>query len=144
MAASNSFVPDYQAPEGASILLVEDDETDREFMQDLLEEHGYDVRAVGSVGEGIASVTEEVPSAVLCDILLGGDSGYTLFDYFSNDDLLVCVPFLFISGLRDPLLVRHGMQVGADDYITKPIVPADLLVAVRRRILKQRRILGLD
>lgn len=144
MASSDSVVPDYQAPDGASILLVEDDELDRGFMKDLLEAHGYQVRDVGNVADAIAAVVEEVPSAVLCDILLGGDSGYSLFDYFSNDDLLVCVPFLFISGLRDPLLVRHGMQVGADDYITKPIVPADLLVAVRRRILKQRRILGLD
>lgn len=143
MDSSSSLASEYLAPDDAIVLLVEDDETDREFMQDLLEANGYDVRAVGSVGEAIEATNKEVPSAVLCDILLGGESGYTLFDHFSNDDLLVCVPFLFISGLRDPLLVRHGMQVGADDYITKPIVPGDLLVAVRRRILKQRKILGL-
>jgi DNA-binding NarL/FixJ family response regulator len=116
----------------ASVLVVDDDARFCEFLSTLLESAGMNAVTASSVEEAVASAAERRPDAVLIDVVMPGRGGYSLCRELKEacgDDLAV----IFVSGERvDPMDRAAGILVGADDYMTKPVHPEELLARLRR------------
>jgi DNA-binding response OmpR family regulator len=86
----------------------------------------------GRVGVGLAK--KEKPDLILCDVMMRGLDGYGVIAALRADAKTVTIPFIFLSALAEKLDIRAGMNLGADDYITKPVAKADLLAAIHSRL----------
>ncbi len=121
----------------ARVAVIDDDTGMREVLEEILCSAGHEVSAASTGLEGIALVTSERPDLVLCDVEMpGGCDGYDVLRAIRSDDELRTIPFLFLTGLSGESAQRSGMNLGADDYLTKPLAPDDLLAAVETRLAR--------
>jgi signal transduction histidine kinase len=88
-------------------------------------------------GTGIELARESQPDLILCDINMPKLDGYETLKRLRQDDMTAGIPFVFLSGATDRITMRRGMELGADDYLTKPFTPKELLAAVNTRLEKQ-------
>ena len=70
------------------------------------------------------------PDLILCDVMMPGMDGYTVLGMLRADEFLREIPFVFLTARGDSQDVRHGLELGADAYLTKPVTREDLLAAV--------------
>ena len=118
------------------ILLIEDDVTVRENTAELLELSNYEVVTASNGVHGIASAREEKPDIIVCDIMMPEVDGYGVLENLSKDPDTVNIPFIFLSAKTERKDVRKGMDLGADDYLTKPFEEEELLSAIESRLAK--------
>jgi len=123
------------------ILVIEDDRLILETTSDFLATSGYEVLKAANGGEGISLAKVQSPDLILCDILMPGIDGHEVYRILHNDITTADIPFIFLSSLSDKQDIRLGMQMGADDYVTKPADPAELLKTVETRLEKFDRLL---
>jgi DNA-binding response OmpR family regulator len=83
---------------------------------------------------GIDLAKKQKPDLILCDVTMPGLDGYGVIAALRADPETVTIPFIFLTANAEKLDVRTGMNLGADDYITKPVAKADLLAAIRWRL----------
>ncbi len=119
-----------------SILIIEDDSILRENTKELLELSNFRIICAENGKQGIEKALEFLPDLILCDILMPVLDGYKVLDYLSNNPKTKNIPFLFISAKTDLNEIRLGMNLGADDYITKPFKEEELISAINKRIFK--------
>ncbi len=124
------------------ILFIEDEEEIRENVAELLEAEGYEPITAKTGEEGLALALKDPPDLILCDIALPGMDGYAVIRAVSEYPQTEAIPFVFVSARADRADVRHGMSLGADDYVTKPFTRADLLDAVRSRLTRNRALIA--
>jgi len=122
------------------ILVLEDDDSIRMPLVDLLEANGYEVEAAPNGRIGIEMAREETPDLIISDIMMPEVDGYAVFEAMQSDPHTAVVPFIFLTAKTDPADVREGLGLGADDYITKPFEARDLLESIRVRLEKFQRI----
>ncbi|MFY7670237.1 response regulator [Tenacibaculum sp. MEBiC06402] len=128
-----------------TILLIEDDVTLRENTEELLELSGYYNVITAANGKlGVTKAIEEVPDIIVCDIMMPELDGYGVLENLSQNESTQFIPFIFLSAKTERGDIRKGMNLGADDYITKPFTEEELLEAIESRlakssILKERR-----
>lgn len=118
------------------ILLIEDDVTVRENTAELLELSNYKVITASDGKKGVAKAKEEIPDIIVCDIMMPELDGYGVLSSLSKDSATSGIPFIFLSAKTEHKDVRRGMDLGADDYLTKPFEEEDLLSAVESRLAK--------
>jgi two-component system, sensor histidine kinase and response regulator len=118
------------------ILVVEDEELVRLSLTDILEAEDFKVIAAenGMIGVGLAR--KEQPDLIICDIMMPGMDGYGVLSALQQDPITTTIPFIFLTAKTDKSAVRQGMQLGADDYLTKPFSRDDLLRAINTRLSK--------
>jgi DNA-binding NtrC family response regulator len=121
-----------------SVLFIEDDEEIRENVAELLLAEGFEPVTAKTGEEGLALALRDPPDLILCDIALPGMDGYAVIRAVSEYPQTEAIPFVFVSARADRADVRHGMSLGADDYVTKPFSRAELLDAVRSRLHRTR------
>jgi PAS domain S-box-containing protein len=121
------------------ILIIEDDSTLRENTADFLNEKGYQVTTAVDGITGVQSVIQQIPDMILCDISMPGMNGLELFNTIQQIKTTSSIPFIFITAKVEREDIRAGMQLGADDYITKPFDLNELLQTIRVRFEKQER-----
>lgn len=119
---------------GNRILLVEDENQLRENIAELLEIQGFEVLAVDSGDKAVSFLSDFKPSVILCDIRMPRFDGFWVLMEIRKNKTFGNVPFIFISAKADRRDVRTGMDLGADDYLTKPFSSEELLSAVRARL----------
>jgi DNA-binding NarL/FixJ family response regulator len=120
------------------ILVVDDDEGFRTYACELLESVGYRTEQEGSGTAVLPAVADERPAAILLDVHLPGLNGYEVCREL-RDRYGDAIAIVFVSGERtDPLDRAGGLLLGADDYLTKPVDPAELIVRVRRLVERPR------
>lgn len=120
----------------ARILLIEDDLSLRENTQEMLELAGHKVFSAEDGEAGLQQALKNAIDLILCDILLPGIDGYTVLEKISSNPGTRKIPFIFLTALSNIKEIRHGMNLGADDYIVKPFEEQDLLATINRRLEK--------
>lgn len=115
------------------LLVIEDELILRENLKELLTIHGYDVDTASDGEEGLHAIKTKNPDLVICDIRMPKINGYELFEEVKNMPESF-MPFLFLSAKVEHGDIRKGMNLGADDYLTKPVNKTDLLSAVETRL----------
>lgn len=116
------------------ILVIDDDTKLRQHYTELLRLEGYAVTEARNGREGVESARKEVPDLVLCDITMPEMNGHRVLETLRAEPRTAHVPFVFLTGWSEQDDVRTGMNLGADDYLTKPIVPDELWAAIRARL----------
>ncbi len=120
------------------ILLIEDDKTVRENTEELLELSDYTVETASNGRIGIEKAISFHPDVVVCDIMMPEMDGYQVLEHLSKDEHLRSIPFIFLSAKTDHKDVRTGMNLGADDYLTKPFEEEELIDAIESRLAKAK------
>ncbi|MBC2839567.1 response regulator [Robiginitalea sp. SC105] len=118
------------------ILIIEDNEDVRENTADLLQLAGYDTATSADGHSGISLALEYKPHLILCDIMMPGMDGYQVLEHLQSHAQLAGTPFVFLTAKSEKSDIRKGMNLGADDYLTKPFEESELLGAVESRLYK--------
>lgn len=118
------------------ILLIEDDKALRENTEELLELCGYNVTTASNGRIGIEAAIENLPDIIICDIMMPEVDGYGVLENLSNNEKTKQIPFIFLSAKTEHKEIRKGMDLGADDYLTKPFEEEDLTSAIESRLAK--------
>jgi signal transduction histidine kinase len=126
------------APDEVRILVIDDNEDNRALLRSCLEDEGYQVVAATNGEEGIRSFQERAPDCVLLDVRMPGMDGFAVCTRLRSLPHGQDTPIVFLTALRDIETFDRALDVGADDFLTKPIRPAELLVRVQAA-LKLRR-----
>lgn len=114
-----------------TILLVEDEPAIREMLEMNLSAAGYEVIQAASAEQARALVFERLPGLVLLDLMLPGMSGLDFARYLKSDPLTVETPIIILTARAGEEDKIKGLDVGADDYITKPFSPGELLARIK-------------
>lgn len=118
------------------ILFIEDDTVVRENTAELLELSNYKV-ITGSNGKiGVTLAKQELPDIIICDIMMPELDGYGVLQALAEDAETRHIPFIFLSAKTEHKDIRRGMDLGADDYLTKPFEEEELLSAIESRLAK--------
>ncbi|WP_299799362.1 response regulator [uncultured Maribacter sp.] len=118
------------------ILLIEDDKALRENTEELLELSDYSVITASNGRIGIEAAIENLPDLIICDIMMPEVDGYGVLENLSSNEKTKQIPFIFLSAKTEHKEIRKGMDLGADDYLTKPFEEEDLMSAVESRLAK--------
>lgn len=118
------------------ILLVEDNTEVRENTAEILELAGYDVLTAENGKVGVEKAVKESPDLIICDIMMPVLDGYGTLHMLSKNDKTAHIPFIFLTAKAERSDMRKGMEMGADDYITKPFDDIELLNAIESRFKK--------
>ena len=118
------------------VLLVEDDIVLRENTAELLELSNYKVITAANGQLGLDMASKEKPDIIICDIMMPILDGYGVLDGLSKQSETKFIPFIFLSAKTERQDVRKGMDLGADDYITKPFSEDEIISAIESRIAK--------
>lgn len=120
------------------ILIIDDDKSIRTGVKDLLELKGYTVFTAKSGEEGIKLAIKNLPDLILCDIIMPATDGYAVLKELSANTKTTLTPFIFLTSKSDMSELRYGMELGADDYISKPFFANDLFKSIETRLNKQK------
>ncbi len=122
------------------ILLIEDNVDIRENTAELLELSSYKVIEAENGKAGVEKALENKPDLIICDIMMPELDGYGVLHAVQQNESVRNTPFIFLSAKAERTDMRKGMQLGADDYLTKPFDATDLLNAVASRLQKMDKL----
>ena len=118
------------------ILIIEDQAPMRRNVALMLELEGYLTTTAENGLIGIDTARRERPDLILCDVMMPDMDGYAVVQTLRDDPAFANTPFIFLTAKSDRGDVRIGMNFGADDYLTKPVMRDDLLIAVETRLAR--------
>ncbi|BAT54215.1 two-component response regulator [Nostoc sp. NIES-3756] len=138
---TTNFIDENTINESSKTILVIEDEADtRNLFLVVLEANGYDAIVAENGVIGIQQAQKHLPDLIVCDIMMPDMDGYSVLDTLRQDPLTAIIPFIFLTGSQDKASQRKGMELGADDYLTKPSTIEDILKAIATRLEKQARL----
>jgi DNA-binding response OmpR family regulator/anti-sigma regulatory factor (Ser/Thr protein kinase) len=120
-----------------NILIIEDEISIRQTLQDLLELNGHTVLVAENGRIGI-QLAERQPDLILCDVGMPDLDGYQVIDAIRQMPACCDIPFIFLTARASRQDQRHGMALGADDYITKPFTESEIVTAIEARLRRQK------
>jgi CRP-like cAMP-binding protein/CheY-like chemotaxis protein len=118
------------------ILIIEDDSTMRENTAEILELARFKVFTAPNGKVGSTMAREVKPDLIICDIMMPELDGYGVLHVLSKDPATASIPFIFLTAKAEKSEIRKGMELGADDYLTKPFEDTELLNAIEVRLKK--------
>ncbi|GAC1312612.1 MAG: response regulator [Mucilaginibacter sp.] len=119
------------------VLVIEDNNDIRENIAEILELAGYRVDTAGNGKSGVDLALKNAPDIILCDIMMPELDGYGVLYMLNKNPETATIPFIFLTAKAERLDLRKGMEMGADDYLTKPFDDMELLNAVETRLKKK-------
>jgi two-component system, sensor histidine kinase and response regulator len=119
------------------ILLIDDVEENIIVLKERLEKEGYEIISATDGKAGIALANQEIPELIICDVMMPLMNGYEVMDIIHKSSRTNTIPFIFLTAKTDPKDFREGMQLGADDYISKPFDNNQLIKAVETRLARK-------
>ncbi len=120
-----------------TILVIEDETAVRDSIQELLECEDFHVLSVADGASGLQLAAAYHPDLILCDVKMPQMDGYAVLKALQANPTTRTIPLIFLTGYGTPADVRHGMDLGADDYLIKPCATDNLLRAIAKRLEKQ-------
>ncbi|QQE64228.1 hypothetical protein GFS31_09080 [Leptolyngbya sp. BL0902] len=121
----------------AKILVIEDEKGVQDNVVDILQLEGFTVTFADNGLLGVLMARAEQPDLIICDIMMPELDGYGVLDQLRQNPETATIPFIFLTAKADTVDLRQGMELGADDYLTKPFTPQELRKAVAVRLEKQ-------
>src|SRR6266850_690879 len=118
------------------ILVIDDEEWLREMVHLALSQKGYEVIEAGNGSVGVEVARRDLPDLILCDVNMEKMDGYRTLSSMRSEPVTASIPFILMTGLADNAGMRHGMELGADDYLPKPFTIEALYAAVEARLKK--------
>ena len=119
------------------VLIIEDNDDIRENVIEILELAGYTVASANNGKEGVELAFQDIPDIILCDIMMPEMDGYGVLYMLSKRSETIAIPFIFLTAKAEHFDRRKGMEMGADDYLTKPFDDMELLNAIESRLKKK-------
>lgn len=119
------------------ILVIEDEISVRDNIQDILELEGFDLITAENGLLGVQMAQAERPDLIICDVMMPELDGYGVLEQLRQFPHTAIIPFIFLTAKANRTDFRQGMELGADDYLTKPFTPAELRKAITIRLEKQ-------
>ncbi|MDZ8027003.1 MAG: response regulator [Nostoc sp. SerVER01] len=119
------------------ILVIEDDNVTRNLYLKGLKAKGFDTIGADNGLAGIQEAQEQIPDLIICDIIMPDMDGYTVLTALRQNPLTAIIPLIFLTGSSTKADLRRAMELGADDYLTKPSTLDELLRAIASRLQKQ-------
>ncbi|SDS71367.1 cAMP-binding domain of CRP or a regulatory subunit of cAMP-dependent protein kinases [Mucilaginibacter mallensis] len=119
------------------VLIIEDNDDIRENVIEILELAGYTVTSASNGKVGVELAFKEIPDIILCDIMMPEMDGYGVLYMLSKRPETIAIPFIFLTAKAEHFDRRKGMEMGADDYLTKPFDDMELLNAIESRLRKK-------
>jgi DNA-binding NarL/FixJ family response regulator len=116
------------------ILVVEDEPEMRRNLTTILRLEKFQPLAAANGRVGVELAKKEKPDLILCDVMMPELDGHGVLQALRDDAATASIPFIFLTAKGEKIDVRSGMNLGADDYLTKPVAKADLLNAIRSRL----------
>ncbi|HRU00687.1 MAG TPA: response regulator transcription factor [Victivallales bacterium] len=120
----------------AKILVIEDEKDILDIIEFNLEKEGYKVKCVDSGEEGLKQAREKIPDIIILDLMLPGIDGLDVCKILKNDSKTRHIPVIILTAKSEEADIVTGLEIGADDYITKPFSPRVLLARVKAVIRK--------
>jgi len=118
------------------ILVIDDEPLLRETVRLALVGKGFDVIEAENGTQGIEKARQQLPDLILCDVNMEKVDGYLTLSALRNEPTTSAIPFILMTGMADNAGMRHGMELGADDYLPKPFKIEELYAAVEARLKK--------
>ncbi len=119
------------------ILVIEDAQPLRKDIVEMLTFEGFDVTGAENGVQGVQCALETHPDLIICDIMMPELDGYGVLERLRGEPMTRTTPFVFLTARTDRSDVRQGMDMGAEDYLTKPFAAAELLTTVRTQLRKR-------
>jgi len=120
------------------ILVIEDQPVMRRNLRTILEMEGFEVEVAENGTKGVAAAKSAPPDLILCDVMMPDLDGYGVLATLREDETTATIPFIFLTAKGEKTDLRTGMNLGADDYLTKPADSDELIAAVNARFERQR------
>ena len=125
----------------SKILVIDDESWLREMIRLALEQQGFEVIEAVDSTDGSDKARQFLPDLILCDVNMGkAGSGYNTLTKLREDAATAAIPFILMTGMDDSAGMRHGMELGADDYLPKPFKVDELYAAVNARLRKVKTV----
>lgn len=121
----------------SKILVIEDEMYVRENILARLEAEGFDTVNAENGINGVSLALSHRPDLIICDVMMPELDGYGVLTMLRQNPLTATIPFIFLTAKADKVDLRQGMEMGADDYLTKPFTRTELLGAIAARLQKQ-------
>jgi DNA-binding response OmpR family regulator len=118
------------------ILVIEDNPEVRENTSEILSLANYEVLVAENGKVGVDMAQRQKPDLIICDIMMPELDGYGVLHILSKNEQTAAIPFIFLTAKTEKSDIRKGMNLGADDYLTKPFDDTDLLNAIEARFRK--------
>ncbi len=122
-----------------TILIIEDEPEMRRNITALLRYHDYEPIEAENGRKGIEAARRKKPDLVLCDVMMPELDGHGVLQALQQDADLALIPFIFLTAKGEKDDLRSGMNLGADDYLTKPVANADLVRAIETRLRRSEQ-----
>ena len=119
------------------ILVIEDEPEMRRNLLTILRLEKFDTLGAENGRIGIEMARREKPDLILCDVMMPEVNGHGVLAALRSESATVTIPFIFLTAKGEKTDVRSGMNLGADDYLAKPVSKADLLQAIHARLKRQ-------
>ncbi len=119
------------------ILVVEDAQALRRDIVEMLGYEGFHVEGAENGLVGVERARQYQPDLIICDIMMPGMDGYGVLETLRGDPSTATIPFIFLTARTERLDMRQGMELGADDYLTKPFTAQELIRTVQTRLNKR-------
>jgi len=116
------------------ILVVDDNQDNIDLIQDILSTLEYDILSAMEGQSAIALAREHRPDLVVLDVNMPGMSGFEVVEHLKQDEVTQSIPVIMLTALSDIENRVHAMTLGAEDYLTKPFSPRELIARVQRRL----------
>jgi DNA-binding response OmpR family regulator len=124
----------------ASVLVVDDEPYLRDGIRLTLEAEGYRVLTASDGAEALAVLQSQPVDLILADIAMPRMNGYQLYERVRENQQWTTIPFIFLTARAMDSDVRYGKELGADDYLTKPVEPADMVAAIRGKLRRAQQL----
>jgi len=121
------------------ILVIEDEPEMRRNIATLLRYHDYQPLAAENGRAGIELAQKENPDLILCDVMMPELDGFGVLQALQSDPALALIPFIFLTAKGEKADLRSGMNLGADDYLTKPVANDELIRAIQTRLRRSEQ-----
>ena len=122
------------------ILVIEDNQEVRENLEEILELSGYEVHLAEDGTVGVDAAQRVKPDLILCDVMMPKLDGFGVLNILGKRPETAAIPFVFLTAKTERVDFRRGMNLGADDYITKPFFKDELLAVIETRLKKSEHL----